>query len=71
MTSTADPSIAQLRQEFEALVTYVTSPESHAHTASEVERTLFRRLLALGLGLLRLFFHTRAHPRRRAPARAD
>jgi len=55
MPSTAAPIIAQVQQEFQDLLTYVTGPASAAHTAYEVERTLFRRLLALGAALLRLF----------------
>jgi|SRR5215207_6915120 len=60
MPSTAEPIIAQVQQEFQDLVRYVTGPASSAQTAYEVERTLFRRVLALGAALLRLFFLTRA-----------
>jgi hypothetical protein len=67
MTSTAEPIIAQLRQEFEALVSYVTGPETATCTAYEAERTLFRRVLALGAALLRLFFLTRAAVRPAEP----
>jgi hypothetical protein len=67
MTSTADPIIAQLRQEFETLLTAVTGPEAQASTADEVERALFRRVLALGGGLLRLFFCARAAARPAGP----
>jgi hypothetical protein len=67
MASTAEASIADLRQEFEALLTYVTGPETRARTAYEVERALFRRLLALGAALLQLFFLARAAERPRGP----
>jgi hypothetical protein len=67
MASTAATSIADLRQEFEALLTYVTGPETRQSTAYDVECTLFRRLLALGAGLLHLFFLTRAAARPRGP----
>jgi hypothetical protein len=67
MPSTAEPIIAQVQQEFQDLLTYVTGPTSAAHTAYEVERTLFRRLLALGAALLRLFFITRAAVRPAGP----
>jgi len=63
----AAPIIAQVRQEFEALLTYVTGPATREATASAVERALFRRLLALGAGLLRLFFLSRAAPRPAGP----
>jgi hypothetical protein len=40
-------------------------------TAATVELTLFRRLLALGAALLRLFFLTRAAARPSAPSAVD
>jgi hypothetical protein len=67
MTSTPEPMIAQLRQEFETLLTVVTGPATRTHTADAVERLLFRRVLALGGGLLRLFFETRAAVRPSGP----
>ena len=67
MMSTATPIIAQVRQEFEALLAHVTGPETATCTAYEVERTIFQRLLALGAGLLRLFFLTRAAVRPAGP----
>jgi hypothetical protein len=45
----------------------VTNEESRHRTAYEVERTLFRRLLALGAALLRLFFTSRAAARPSEP----
>lgn len=60
MPATAEPIIAHVQQQFQELVAYVTGPETRASTAYEVELTLFRRLLALGAALLRLFFVTRA-----------
>jgi len=65
----AAPIIAQLRQEFEGMLAYVTGPETRASTAEAVERALFRRLLALGAGLLRLFFLARAAARPAGPVR--
>ena len=70
MTSTAEPIIAQLRQEFEELLSYVTGPETRTATAYEVELTLFRRLLALGAALLQLCFRTRAAARPPEPVQA-
>ena len=67
MPSPAEPIIAQVQQEFQDLLTYVTGPASSAQTAYAVERTLFRRLLALGAALLRLFFITRAAVRPAGP----
>ena len=67
MPSTATPIIAQVQREFQDLVTYVTGPATRASTAYEVERTLVRRLLALGAALLRLFFVTRAAARPPGP----
>lgn len=67
MPSTADPIIAQLRQEFETLLTAVTGPEAQTRTADEIERALFRRVLALGGGLLHAFFLTRAAARPAGP----
>lgn len=67
MASHADSSVAQVQEEFQALLGYVTGPETATSTAYAVERTLFRRLLALGLSLLRLFLITRAADRPPAP----
>jgi hypothetical protein len=71
MTSNAETMIPQIRAEFEHLVTYVTGAESQTQTAYTVELTLFRRLLALGLRLLRLFFVTRARTRPECPTLTD
>jgi hypothetical protein len=42
--------------DFQNLLTYVTGPDARSQTAYSVELTVFRRLLALGAVLLRLFF---------------
>lgn len=70
MSSPVAPIIAQVQEEFQDLLRYVTDPASPAQTAYEVERTLLRRLLALGAVLLRLFFLTRAAVRPAAPVRS-
>ena len=70
MPSTAEPIIAQVQQQFQELVAYVTGPETRTSTAYEVELTLFRRLLSLGAALLRLFFVSRAAVRPTAPIRS-
>jgi hypothetical protein len=67
MTSNETPIVQQIQQEFQALLTYVSGPEAQTQTAYTVELTLFRRLLALGATLLRLFFLTRAAVRPEAP----
>ena len=70
MPSTAEPIIAQVQQQFQELVAYVTGPATRSSTAYEVELTLFRRLLALGAALLHLFFLTRAAARPAEPVSA-
>ncbi|HET9974723.1 MAG TPA: ISKra4 family transposase [Streptosporangiaceae bacterium] len=60
MPPIAEPMIAQAQQQFQELVAYVTGPQTRGSTAYEVELALFRRLLALGAALLRLFFVSRA-----------
>src|SRR5918912_70701 len=70
MTSNMSPIVQQIQQDFQALLTYVSGPEAHTQTASTVELTLFRRLLALGAALLRLFFLTRAAQRPAEPVTA-
>ncbi|MGH8057344.1 MAG: ISKra4 family transposase [Candidatus Entotheonellia bacterium] len=71
MASNAALTVHQLQHDFHNLIAYVTGPEAQSHTAYEVELTLFRRLLALGAALLRLFFVTRAAVRPLAPVTAS
>ncbi len=63
MTSNAETIVQHLGEEFQSLGASVTGPEMQAATAYAVEATLFRRLLALGAALLRLFFVVRAAER--------
>lgn len=63
MSSNSVQIIHQIHRDFQQLVEYVTSEESQSRTAYEVELTLFRRLLKLGLQLLRLFFVQQASVR--------
>ncbi len=70
MTSNVDLSVQQMQQDFQALIAYVTGPETHTATAYTVELTLFRRLVALGAALLRVFFQTRAAERPAGPVHA-
>jgi hypothetical protein len=71
MSSNADSIVAQIQQDMLSLMTYVTGPETATQTVYTVELTLFRRLLALGAALLRLFFLTRAASRPAAPSAPD
>ena len=70
MTSNPEPIVQQVQHEFQNLLAYVTGPEARSQTAYTVELTLFRRLLALGAALLRLFFVTRAAVRPAEPVTA-
>lgn len=70
MTPNVDTSVQQIEQDFQALIAYVTGPQTRAATAYTVELALFRRLLALGAALLRLFFQTRAAERPAGPVHA-
>lgn len=51
--------LQEARTEFEKLVALITSPEASTATLDRMERSLFRRLLRLGLQLLQLFIATR------------
>src|SRR5262245_22469195 len=66
----AMPIVQQVQQDFQALIAYITGPDAQAQTAYTVELMLFRRLLALGAALLRLFFATRASVRPATPVTA-
>jgi len=70
MTSNVDLSVQQIQQDFQALIAYVTGPDTRTATAYTVELTLFRRLLALGAALLGVFFQTRAAERPAGPVHA-
>lgn len=67
MTSTTDPIIADIQQQFEGLLSLVTAPASRSASADGMERALFRQLLALGAQLLQLFFVSRASVRPTEP----
>ena len=70
MTSNPEPMVQQLQPEFQNLLADVTGPEARSQTAYTVELTLFRRLLALGAALLRLFLVMRAAVRPTEPVTA-
>jgi len=67
----SDQIVQQIHHDFKDLVEYVTGEASQSRTAYEVELTLFRRLLALGAQLLRLFFVQRATVRPSEPVASD
>jgi hypothetical protein len=70
MSSNSAQIVHQLHREFQELIEYVMGEQSLSRTAYEVELTLFRRLLALGAELLRLFFVHRAAIRPSEPVYA-
>ena len=70
MTSNPKSIVPQVQHAFQNLLASVTGPEARSQTAYTVELTLFRRLLALGATLLRLFFVTRAAGRPAEPVTA-
>jgi hypothetical protein len=71
MSSNSAQIIQQIDHDFKNLIEYVTDEGSRSRTAHEVELTLFRRLLALGAQLLRLFFVQRAAVRPSEPVAPD
>lgn len=68
MALNTEAIVPQLRHDFEALVDYVSGPGSAEQDVYTVELHLFRRLLALGALLLKLFFRVRAAERPPAPS---
>jgi hypothetical protein len=71
MSSNSAQIVQQVHHDFKDLVEYVTDEASSSRTTYEVELTLFRRLLALGAQLLRLFFVQRATVRPSEPTAPD
>lgn len=60
MRPTSEPSVQDLRSQFETLLASVVSEEAQAMTADTMERRLLRHVLALGRSLFALFLATRA-----------
>jgi hypothetical protein len=56
MTSNPQTIIQDIRQEFEMLLDFVTGEQAQKATAAQIERGLFKLLLAVGAKLLMLFF---------------
>jgi len=71
MSSNSDSIVQQLEHDFKELIEYVTGEDAQSRTAYEVELNLFRRLLALGAQLLRLFFVHRSSVRPQEPVYAS
>jgi hypothetical protein len=67
MASNSDEIVQQVQDDFQNLLAYVIGPDARVQTAYTVELSLFRRVLALGAALLRLFFVTRAAVRPAEP----
>lgn len=67
MSSNSSLMIQQLRADFEKLLAFVTGPEAHQATLDQMERSLFRQVLRLGLKLLQLFLNTRIQAESHAP----
>jgi hypothetical protein len=60
MTSNSKTIIQDIRQEFEMLLDFVTGEPAQQATADQIERGLFKLLLAMGAKLLLLFFIIRS-----------
>ena len=67
MTSNSQTIIQDIGQEFEMLLNFVTGEQAHQATADQIERGLFKLLLAMGAKLLRLFFVMRSEACSREP----
>jgi hypothetical protein len=60
MTSNPQAIIQDIRQEFEMLLDFVSGAQAQKATADQIERGLFKLLLAVGAKLLMLFFVMRS-----------
>ncbi|GIK37408.1 MAG: hypothetical protein BroJett011_12410 [Chloroflexota bacterium] len=67
MTSNSQRIIQDIRQEFEMLLDFVIGEPAQQATADQIERGLFKLLLAMGAKLLRLFFVMRSEACCREP----
>ena len=67
MSFNSTQMIHQLRIDFERLLALVTSPEAHTATIDQMERSLFRQVLRMGLKLLQLFVMMRVEAESHAP----
>ena len=69
MTSNSQEMIQDVRAQVEQLVDFVTGESARTATADQIERGLFKLLLALGAKLLQLFFVVRSQACSRQPLR--
>lgn len=60
MTFNSQMIIQDVRTDFEKMLDFVMGEEARTATADEIERGLFKMLLALGAKLMRLFFEMRS-----------
>jgi len=67
MSSNSTLLVQQLRADFEKLLALVTGPEAQRATLDQMERSLFRQVLRLGLRLWKLFLTTRVEAESQAP----
>jgi hypothetical protein len=67
MTSNSQTIIQEIQQEFEMLLEFVTGERAQQATADQIERGLFKLLLAMGGKLLSLFFVMRSEACSRDP----
>ena len=70
MTSNPEMIIQDVRKEFEMLLDFVTGEQAHQATADQIERGLFKLLLAMGAKLLMLFFVIRSEACSRDPIKS-
>ncbi len=67
MTSNSETIIQEIQQEFEMLLNFVSGEQAQKATADQIERGLFKLLLAMGAKLLLLFFVMRSEACSRDP----
>ena len=60
MPPTSEPSVQDLRTQFETVLAAVLSDDARTLTADAMERRLLRQVLALGRSLFAVFLATRA-----------
>ncbi len=70
MNSTQQEIVHEVKTKFEELVQYVTE-ETRDANADQVERHLWRNVLAIGLNLLQLFFWVRKEQASREPMQLE
>lgn len=70
MSFNSTPMIQELRADFEKVLNMVTCPEAATATLDQMERSVLRQILRLGLKLLKLFVQTRVAAEEHKPLRA-